>query len=85
MCTYTIFHQFIVNLLFSGTNVSQGSVATYARCGETQYNPFTANFLENIPVLRIADRLRILRFDRIMAIGLVYSFLAHPVARNNVF
>ena len=35
---------------FMETNTSQGSVATYARCGEILYNHFTANLLGNLSV-----------------------------------
>jgi len=35
---------------FADTNVSQGSVATHARCGETFNIHLTANLLRNLPV-----------------------------------
>ena len=35
---------------FADVNVSQGSVATYARCGGTLNIHLTANFLRNFPV-----------------------------------
>jgi len=64
--------------LFSGINVSQGSVATYARSGGIVDNRFTANLPRNLPVKKIAKRLR---FDRIVAVILWPYFLAHPVVR----
>jgi len=38
--------------------------------------PIITNLLENLPVKEFDDRLR---FDRLMAMNLLYSFLAHPV------
>jgi len=58
---------FIVNRFFSGANVSQGSVATYARCGGIFNNDFTANLLRNLLVIKVENRLI---FDRIMAVSL---------------
>jgi len=39
-----------LNRLFSDINVSQGSVATYARCGGIFSNRFTSNLLKNLLV-----------------------------------
>ena len=36
---------------FADINVSQGSVATYARCGGIFNSHFTANLLQNLPVI----------------------------------
>jgi len=56
---------------FADINVSQGSVATQARCGGISY-PFNckSNLLKNLPVKFFNP----LRFDRIMAMSL-YPFL----------
>jgi len=35
---------------FADTNISQGSVATYAMCGETFNIHLTADLLRNLPV-----------------------------------
>jgi len=35
---------------FADINISQGSVATYARCGEMFNIRLTANLLRNLPV-----------------------------------
>jgi len=43
----------IGNRLFSDFNVSQGSVATYARSGGIFNNQLTANLPKNIPVKKI--------------------------------
>jgi len=56
---------FIVNPLFSGANVSQGSVATYTRCGGIFNNDFTAKLSRNLLVIKVENRLI---FDRIMAV-----------------
>jgi len=63
---------------FAGINVSQGSVATYARCGGIINIHLTANLLQNLPVKKILNRLR---FDRIMVISLWPRFLDHPVQK----
>jgi len=52
--------------LFSDINVSEGSVATYARRGGIVNNHFTANLTKNLPVKKIESWLR---FDRIMAMS----------------
>jgi len=60
---------------FADINVSQGSVATYARCSEILDIRLTANLSRNLPVKKILNRLRI---DRIMVMSLWSRFLAHP-------
>jgi len=60
---------------FTDTNVSQGSVATYARCGGIYNIHLTANLPRNLTVI-FENRLRI---DRIMVMSLWPRFLAHPV------
>ena len=57
-------------------NVSQGSVAIYARCGGTFNISLTTNLPRNLPVKKCFNRLR---FDRIMIMSLWPTFLAHPV------
>jgi len=52
---------------FADINVSQGSVATYARCGGIFYIHLTATLLRKLPVKKIVNRLR---FDRIMVMSL---------------
>jgi len=52
---------------FAVINVSQGSVATFARCGGMFNVHLTANFLTNLLVKKIVNRLR---FDRSMVMGL---------------
>jgi len=60
---------------FANIDVSQGSVATYARCGGILNIHLTANLLRNLLVIFL-DRLR---FERIMVVNLWPRFLAHPV------
>jgi len=50
---------------------SQGSVATYARCGRSFNKYFTANLLKNLPGDFLENRLR---FDRIMTMRLLHRF-----------
>ena len=52
---------------FGDINVSQGSVATYARCGGTFNIHLTAYLPRNLPVKKIVNRLR---FDRIRVTSL---------------
>jgi len=61
---------------FADINVSQGSVATCARCGGMFNIHLTANLLTNLAVKKFVNRLR---FDRIMVMSLWPRFLAHPV------
>jgi len=61
---------------FADINVSQGSVATYARCSGIFTMHLTANLPKNLPVKKFVSRLR---FDRIMVMSLWPRFLAHPV------
>ena len=58
---------------FADINVSQGSVATYARCGGILNIHLSANLLRNLPE-KFFNRLR---FDRIMVMW--PRFLAYPV------
>ena len=68
---------FIVNRL---TNVSQGSVETYARSGGVFNKYSTTNLPRNLAVTKIENRLR---FDRVMVMSLWPYFLAHPICLNN--
>jgi len=61
---------------FADINVSQGSVATCARCGGIFNMRLTANLPRNLPVKFFLNRLR---FDRIMVMSPWPHFLAHPV------
>jgi len=61
---------------FANINVSQGSVATYAKFGGMFNIHLTANLLRNLPMKNFVNRLR---FDRIMVMSLWPHFLAHPV------
>ena len=65
---------------FIDINVSQGSVATYTRCGGIFNIHLTANLPQNFPV-NFFNRLR---FDQIMVVSLWPAFLAHPVVPTNV-
>ena len=60
---------------FADINVSQGSVATYARCGGS-FNIYLTTHLPRSFALIFLNRLR---FDRIMVMGLWPTFLAHLV------
>ena len=64
---------------FADINVSQDSVATYARCGGIFDIHLTANLPRNLPLKIFLNRLRI---DRIMVMSPWLRFLAHPVHRN---
>ena len=61
---------------FADINVSQGSAATYLRCGEIFDIPLTANLPRNLLVKKFLNRLRI---DRIMVTSLWPRFLVYPV------
>ena len=62
---------------FADINVSQGSVATHARCGWLFDIHLTANLPRNLPVKKkFLNRLRV---DRTMVMSLWPQFLAHPV------
>jgi len=61
---------------FADIDVSQGSVATDARCGEIFNIHLTANLPKNLPVKKIVNRLRL---DRIMVMRLWPAVLAHHV------
>ena len=73
---------FIVNRLFSDISVSQGGVATYARCGEIFNNHFTANLPKNLSVKNMVNRLR---FGRIMAMSLWPHFFGPLLDNDNIF
>jgi len=66
---------------FADINVSQGSVATYTRCGGIFNMRLTANLPRNLLVNNFVNRLR---FDRIMVASLWPRFLAHPVDRHTL-
>ena len=55
---------------FAEINVSQGSVATYARCSGIADIHLTANLPSNLPVKKFLKRLRI---DRIMVMSLCHG------------
>jgi len=61
---------------FADINVSQGCVATYARCGGIFDIHLTTTLQRNLPVKNLAYRLT---FYRIMVMSLWPVFLAHPV------
>ena len=58
---------------FADIKVSQGSVATYARCGGIFNIHSTANLLRNLPINFFKS------VDRIIVMSLWPHFLAHPV------
>ena len=62
---------------FVDVNVSQGSVATYARCGGIFNMHFGCKFTKEASSEK--KFLNRLRFDRIMVMSLWPRFLAHPV------
>jgi len=66
----------IVNRLCSGITVSQGSVATYAKCGEILITVLLQIYYR---IFQRKNESR-LRFDRIMAMSLRYLLLAHPTS-----
>ena len=59
---------------FADSNVSQGSIATYTRCGGTFNIHLTANLLRNLPVNFLSRS----RFDRIMVMSLWPRFIGPP-------
>jgi len=61
---------------FAVINVSQGSVATHARCGRIFDIRLTANKRVNLPMKNFLNRLRT---DRIVVMSLWSHFLSHPV------
>jgi len=69
-------------LVFSDINVSQGSVATYARCSGIFNMHLTANLRKNLPVKKFVNRLR---FNRIMVMSLWSRFLAQTVHTSSLF
>jgi len=76
MCTATLPCNLLLIACFADINVSQGSVATYAKCGGIFNMHLTANLLRNLSVKKIVNTLR---FDRIMVMSLWPRLLAHPV------
>ena len=64
---------------FTDINVSQDSVATYARCGGMLNIHITANLLWTLPVKKNVNRLR---FDRIMIMSLWPRFFGPPCSFN---
>jgi len=61
---------------FADINVSQGTVATCARCGGIFNIRLTANLPRNLQVKKFVNRLR---FGRIIVMSLWLRFLANPV------
>ena len=61
---------------FADINVSQGRVATYARCIGIFNTQLTANLPRNLPGKKLLNRIK---FDRIMVTSLWPRFLAHPI------
>jgi len=64
---------------FADIHVSQGSVATYARCGEFFKYPFNCKFTKESAIEK--NLLNRLRIDRIMVMSLWPRFLAHAVVQ----
>ena len=60
---------------FADINISQGNVATHARCGGSFGIHLTTNLPRNFPV----NFLNRFRFDRIKVVSLRPTFSAHPV------
>ena len=67
MCSSLPCHWLLMACFADIINVSQGSVATYARCGGIFNIHLTANLPRNLPVKNFLNRLR---FDRSMAMSL---------------
>jgi len=65
---------------FADVNISQGSLATYARCGGIFNIRLTTNFPRSLPVkIFFPNRLR---FDRMVVVSLWPHFLVHPLGNN---
>jgi len=62
---------------FADINVSQGSVATYARCGEMFNIHLTANLLRNLPVKKFCKSVKI--WQNYGRESVAPFFLAHTV------
>jgi len=62
---------------FADINVSQGSVATYARYGEIFNTHLNANLLRNLPVKKILKLVKIRQ--KCCHESVAPLFLAHPV------
>jgi len=60
-----------LSVCFTYINVSQGSVATYARCGGIFHMHLTATLLRGLPMKSILNRLK---FDRIVVMSLWSCF-----------
>ena len=67
---------------FADVNVSQGSVATYTRCGGIFNIHLADYFPRNLPVNFFLNRLR---FDRIAVTSLRPRFLVRPVGTACAF
>jgi len=67
--------------LFSDINVSQGSVATYARYGGIPNDNFGANLLQNISVKGLRESVKIRQNYNHEFQSLACRFLAHPAYR----
>ena len=67
---------------FADINVSQGSVATYARCGETFNIHLTANWPRDLPAILFKSRLGL---TELWPWGRGPAFLAHPVYEKNLY
>ena len=71
---------FIVSRLFYDINVSQGSVATYARSGGIYNNQIAVNLPRNLPVKRSWKSVKIWQnYSRVCGV----TFLAHPVDQGS--
>jgi len=70
----------LLMVCFADINVSQGSVATYARCDGIFNTRLITNLLRNLPVKNFLSRLR---FDRIMVMSLSPRFFG-PTCRLSV-
>jgi len=67
---------------FAIINVSQGSVATRAKCGGSFNIRLTANLPRNLPMKTFLNRPR---FDRIMVMSLWPGFFVGPPCRSNLW
>ena len=68
-------------MLFSNTDVSQGSSATPLRCGGIVNDGFLAYLLVNLPVKKIEN---LLTFGEVMDNIVVPYFLTHSVHRKKL-
>jgi len=74
-CAATLPCNLLLRACFADINVSQGSVATHARCGGIFNMHLTANLPRNLSVKNFVNRLR---FDRIMVVSLWPRFFGPP-------